>query len=176
MGQVENAPYTSTTAEPQWFYWNGDWGASDDEEFHSPSGPPRDAPEWEDLQEWAEEHEDDCEVEGGEFSLRAASGQESTKRKLPQPAPPSLNARRSGSNILLQYAVPSRGASAHYILLTVTSKAKLDATRSKKFALRSNHGASRLPLPLATGPYIATASTFTNRDERSGTKVVDVLP
>jgi len=174
--EVDSAPYTSTTAEPQWFYWNGYWGASDDEDFHSPGSPARDGSEWEDLQEWAEEHEEDCEVEGSRAALRAAPNSESTERRLPRPATPSLSARRAGDDILVRYSVPNRGADASYILLTVTAKNKLDATRSKKFKLRADHGAVRLPLPLAEGPFIATASTFTAKDERGDVQVVDVLP
>jgi Tol biopolymer transport system component len=175
VAEVDTAPYSSTTAEPQWFYWNGDWGASDAEEFHSPGSPPRNAPEWEDLQEWGEEHEDDCEVEGS-LALRSALGGGTKERQLPQPVAPTLYARRAGGGIQLRYVVPNHGADARYILLTVTSKSKLDATRSQKFMLRTHHGAILLPLPLADGPYIATASTFSDMDERSDTTVVDVLP
>jgi hypothetical protein len=175
VAEVDSAPFGSTTAEPQWFYWNGYWGASDDEEFHSPSSPPREGPEWEDLQEWAEEHEEDCEVEGSS-ALRSAPAQGSGERQLPQPIAPSLVARRAGRSILVGYKVPNSGVNARYILLTVTAKSKLDATRSEKFMLRSDHGTVRLPLPLAAGPYIASASTFSSRDERSDTTVVHVNP
>jgi hypothetical protein len=175
VAEVDSASYTSSTAEPQWFYWNGYWGASDDEKFHSPSSPPREGPEWEDLQEWAEEHGEDCEVEGS-FALRSVPDRGSRERQLPQPVAPTLNAHRAGKGILVRYELPTRGTDARYILLTVTAKSKLDATRSTKFMLRADRGAVRLPLPLATGPYIATASTFSDKDERSDTTVVDVLP
>jgi WD40-like Beta Propeller Repeat len=175
VAEVESGPHTSNTAEPQWFYWDGYWGASDAEEFHSPSSPPRDAPEWEDLQEWAEEHEDDCEVEGSELALRVAPNTGS-ERRLQPPSAPSISARRAGESILVRYNLAHRGTDASYIVLTVTAKNTLDATRSKKFSLRTDRGATRLPLPLADGPFIATASTFSAKDERSDIQVVDVLP
>jgi hypothetical protein len=174
--EVDSAPYTSTTAKPQWFYWNGTWGASTAEKFHSPDSPPDEGNEWEDLQAWAEEHEESCEVEGSKLAFRGAPNADSAERQLRQPAAPFLSARRTGGNILVRYKLTPRGADASYILLTVTAKNKLEATRSKKFSLKTDHGAVRLPLPLADGPYIATASTFTARDERSDTQVVDVLP
>jgi Vacuolar protein sorting-associated protein 62/WD40-like Beta Propeller Repeat len=174
--EVDSAPYTSTTAEPQWFYWNGYWGASDDEDFHSPGSPARDGNEWEDMQAWAEEHEEECEVEGAKLALRAAPNASSSERQLPRPSAPSLSARRSGNSILVHYNLANRGADASYILLTVTARNKLDAARSKKFSLKTDRGAARLPLPLADGPFIATAGTFTAKDERSEVQVVDVLP
>jgi WD40-like Beta Propeller Repeat len=175
VAEVDSAPYTSTTAQPQWFYWNGYWGASDAEEFHSPSSPPREGPEWEDLQEWAEEHEEDCEVEGS-YAFRSVPNTGLRDRQLPQPVAPTLTAGRVGKNILVRYEVPISGADTRYMLVTVTSKSKLDATRSKKFMLRSEHGTVRLPLPLAAGPYIATASTFTAKDERGEVQAVEVRP
>lgn len=174
--EVDSAPYTSTTAEPQWFYWNGDWGASDNEKFHSPGSPPRDGNEWEDMQAWAEEHEEECEVEGGELALRTAPNAGSSERRLSRPSAPSITARRAGDSALVRFNLANRGADASYILLTITAKNKLDATRSKKFALKTDRGAAHLPLPLADGPFIATASTFTAKGERSEVQVVDVLP
>jgi hypothetical protein len=176
VAEVDSAPHMSTTAEPKRFYWNGTWGASDDEDFSSPGSPARDGSEWEDLQAWAEEHEDDCEVEGSEIALRTAPNAGSSERRLALPSPPSLSARHAGDRILVRYNLANRGADASYILLTVTAKNKLDATRSKKFSLRGDRGAVRLPVPLADGPFIATASTFTARNERSETRLVDVLP
>ncbi len=171
VSEVDSDHFASVTAEPQWFYWNGTWGAGG-----SPGSPPRNSNEWEDLQAWAEEQEENCEFESEEPALRAAPNDDSNERRLPRPATPSLSARRAGDNILVRYKIPDRKADASYILLTVTAKKQLDATRSKKFLLKTDHGTARLPLPLAPGPYIATASTFTARDEPSEAQVVDVLP
>jgi len=174
---VDSAPYTSTTAQPQWFYWNGYWGASDDEDFHSPGSPARDGNEWEDMQAWAEEHEEDCEVEeGNEFAARATSNANSIERQLPRPLAPSLDAHRAGHSILIRYNLANRGADASYILLTVTAQDQLDATRSRRFKLRTDRGSARLPLPLAPGPYLATASTYSAKGERSDVRVATVLP
>lgn len=176
VSEVESGPYTSTTAEPQWFYWSGTWGASDDEDFHSPGSPPRGSAEWEDLQAWAEEHEEECEVEGSGPAERLAPGAGPTERQPRRPATPSLTARRTGNAVSVRYDIPARGADVSYILLTVTARNKLDATRSKKFRPNNDSGVVRLPLPLADGPYVAAASTFTARNERSVTRVADVLP
>ena len=178
--EVDSAPFSSVTAEPQWFYWNGTWGISEEHipligDFESPGSPPRDSAEWEDLQTWAEEHEDNCEVEGSELS-RAAKSFGSSRRALARPATPSLRARRAGDGILIHYNLSPHGVEAESILLTVTAKDKLDATRSKTIRVKTNQGAVHLPLPLADGPYIATASTFTAKGERSDTQVVGVAP
>lgn len=75
---------------------------SDDEDFHSPGSPARDGNEWEDMQAWAEEHEGDCEVEGGELALRAAPKAGPGERQLPRPSAPSLSAHRTGDSILIR--------------------------------------------------------------------------
>jgi hypothetical protein len=97
------------------------------------------------MQAWAEEHEEDCEVEGGEQARRAAPDVDSEQHSLAHPPTPSLSANRTGNSVLVRYNLPPGGASPSYILLTVTAKNQLVATRSKEFRLHASHGTAACP-------------------------------
>lgn len=172
--EVQSAPYTSTTAQPRWFYWNGTWGASGS----SPGGPARSSAEWEDLQAYAESKEENCDAEGlGEApALRAAAppGAAAGEPSLPEPLTPTIKARSSGGRIQIRYELPKAVPNAEHLLLSVSSKDQPDATRTDIIEIHSRQGVAYLPRPLGPAPYVAAASTFTGRGERSDTRAVDV--
>jgi hypothetical protein len=177
--EVESAPYTSTTALPQWFYWSGKWGASGGGGFdqESPSSPARDSDEWENLQAFAEASEENCDATGsGEKAATRQQGSmaQSREEKLPQPAEPEITARSSKDGVAIHYAIPKGAAPAKYLLLSISAKDRLDAIRTKTIELQTDHGVAHLPRPLAAGPYVVAGSTFTGSKERSKTQVANV--
>lgn len=177
VSQVESAPYTSSTALPRWFYWDGRWGASTDEGFESPRSPARNSDEWESLQTYAEAHEENCDATG--LGGGSAPRQESAvvgKGGLRRPVSPKISAQRVGQWIVVRYSVPSHGAPAKHMLVSVSAKHRRDATRTQTIHLGQSHGVLKLPRPYARGPYIAAASTFTGHKERSATRVTNVSP
>jgi hypothetical protein len=179
VSEVESAPHNSSTALPRWFYWTGRWGASTGKGFESPPSPARNSDVWEDLQAFAEASEGNCDATGlgARPSLRQQSAVIHTQRaSVPQPVPPKITARTSRNGIRIQYVIPNGGPTARYILLSVSAKNHLDATRTKAIRLRADHGIVLLPRPLATGPYVAAGSTFTAHKERSATRVANVMP
>jgi hypothetical protein len=178
IAQVESAPYSSSTALPRWFYWNGHWGASTSEGFVSPLSPARNSDEWENLQAYAEAHEENCDATGlgGGSAPRQQSAIAGRAGGLPRPVSPEISAHRVGHWIVIRYDVSRHGAPAKQMLLSISAKHQLDATRTKTIRLRQSHGIVKLPRPYARGPYIAAASTFTGRKERSATSVANVLP
>jgi hypothetical protein len=170
---VQSAPHTSTTAQPRWFYWNGTWGASGS----SPGGPARSGSEWEDLQAYAESKVENCDAEGlGEApALRAAPpGASAGEPSLPEPLTPTIKARMSGQKIQIRFELPKAGPDAKHLLLSVSSKDRPDATRTGTIEIQSRRGVAYLPRPLGPAPYVAAASTFTGRGERSDTRAMDV--
>jgi hypothetical protein len=173
VSEVESGPYTSTAALPRWFYWTGKWGASGgggaDQE--SPSSPARSSNEWENLQAFAEASEENCDAAGwgGKAALRPQT-------RLPRPLAPKITARSSKAGVTFRYAIPKGDPPAKYLLLSVSAKNHLDATRTKTIRLGADHGVVTLPRPLAAEPYIAAGSTFTARKERSETRVASVAP
>lgn len=178
VAEVEDAPYTSSVALPRWFYWTGKWGASEGEGFDqaSPSSPARNSNEWEDLQAFAEASEGNCDAEG--LGERPVPQQRSNvAQELPRPSAPEISAEGTKDDgIAVRYKIPNNGAPAKFILLSVTAKNKLDATRIKTIPLRADQGVAHLPRPLFDGPYIAAGSTFTGRKARSETRVANVAP
>ena len=174
--EVEDGAYSSSTALPRWFYWTGKWGASGGEGFdqESPSSPARNSDEWENLQAFADASEENCDVEGLGERPSAQRQQSSAVQQQPQPSSPEISAESTNHGIAVHYKVPDSGAPAKFILLSVTAKNKLDATRSKTIRLWADHGVVQLPHPFADGPYIAAGSTFTARKARSETRVANV--
>lgn len=171
---VEDGKYTSTTAEPRWFYWTGQWGTSEGGGFDqsSPTSPARASDEWENLQAFAEASEENCDAEG--LGERPSAPRQAATRQLPQPSMPEISAHRMSGGIAVHYFIPKAGAPARLLLLSVTAKKHREATRSKILHIHRRHGVAFLSRPLASGPYIAAGSTFTGRRARSETKVVGV--
>ena len=167
--QVSSDTVASQEGKPEWFYWNGHWGNSGETPFVSPESPARDANEWEDVELWSEEHEEDCDVEESPVPRFA-------RVKPSGPDEPEISAKQSGSAITIHYSIPGRGATAKRLLVSVSAKYKPDATRSDVVVLHGNHGVGHLPLPFAPGPYVASASSYTEGGDRSDTASVPVQP
>jgi hypothetical protein len=174
---VESAPYTSTTATPRWFYWNGHWGASTTEGFESPLSPVRNSDEWENLQVYADTSEENCDAAGlGGAPAPLQQKSVTAADELRQPVSPNISAHREGQWIVVRYDISRHGLLAKRLLLSVSSKHQADATRTRTIRLGRPRGVVKLPRPYAAGPYLAAASTFTRDSERSATKVVSVSP
>ena len=75
---------------------------------------------------------------------------------------------------MVEYWIPKGGVPAKFLLLSVSAKNQRDTTRTRTLRIHKYHGAVRLPHPFATGPYVAAASTFTARKERSTRRAVSV--
>jgi hypothetical protein len=94
-----------------------------------------------------------------------------------KPATPQITAQSVKGGIVVRYEIAPSEPPVYTLLLTVNAKNKLDAVRSDEIHSPPSQGKATLPLPLGAGPpYLAAASTFSFRGERSKTVVVGVKP
>jgi hypothetical protein len=157
---------------PAWFAWPGRWGSSWDSggiDQESPQSPAIQKKRWEELPQFMAESVFNCD--NGE-----TGGAQPLSVTQTQLAAPEVSAKRQGDSILVHYRVPPPEKHRKLLYLTVTSAKEKDATRSKTLPLKRDTGTVRLPVPLASGPYIATASTLDENSERSDVDTAPVQP
>ena len=173
-GVVEGGPLPV----PGWFAWTGHWGISYEEggfDQSSPESPAQQTKRWAELQQFATESESNCD--GGATESPQILGAQTLQSAQAQPVRrPEITAKRQGDSILVHYRIPPPMKHAAFLYVTVTSAQKKDATRSTTIPPQHDTGSLRLPVPLAPGPYIATASTLDEHSERSEVATSPVQP
>lgn len=162
---------TDVTHPPGWVEWPGHWGSTKKESIgglitlptgESPQGPKFHS-QWDDPDGYARD--------AGDCPISASSGtaQTATTTSAVPAAPTALSATLQDGQAAINYTLANAAlpSADRRILLTISGTGPQDTPIGGMFDASQITGSRRLPLPLASAPYLVSASVFTQKGLRS---------